>query len=79
MPMNPKTVPSLVGSASCSPIFVPSTSMNDPPYPWRELFMLLKEIGYNRYTLAEISGSSDPDASWPIMPLCGRDGRLLVE
>lgn len=30
-------------------------------YPWRELFMLLKEAGYNRYTLAEIPESSDPD------------------
>lgn len=25
-------------------------------YPWRELFALLKEIGYDRYTLAEIPG-----------------------
>ncbi|MDW8105822.1 MAG: sugar phosphate isomerase/epimerase family protein, partial [Armatimonadota bacterium] len=25
-------------------------------YPWRELFALLKSIGYNRYTLAEIPG-----------------------
>lgn len=25
-------------------------------YPWRELFGLLKSIGYNRYTLAEIPG-----------------------
>ena len=28
-------------------------------YPWRELFTLLKESGYNGYTLAEIPGSSD--------------------
>lgn len=30
-------------------------------YPWRELFSLLKDAGYSRYTLAEIPGSSDPD------------------
>jgi len=29
-------------------------------YPWRELFGLLKQSGYNRYTLAEIAESSDP-------------------
>ena len=29
-------------------------------YPWRELFHLLKQSGYNRYTLAEIAESSDP-------------------
>lgn len=29
-------------------------------YPWRELFRLLKQRGYNRYTLAEIAESSDP-------------------
>jgi len=30
-------------------------------YPWRELFALLKGIGYQGYTLAEIPGSSDPE------------------
>jgi Xylose isomerase-like TIM barrel len=30
-------------------------------YPWRELFSLLKQAEYNRYTLAEIPGTSDPD------------------
>ena len=30
-------------------------------YPWRELFTLLRAIGYDRYTLAEIPGSPDPD------------------
>lgn len=30
------------------------------PYPWRELFGLLRAAGYNRYTLAEIPESSDP-------------------
>jgi sugar phosphate isomerase/epimerase len=31
------------------------------PYPWRQLFALLKDAGYERYTLAEIPGSSDPE------------------
>jgi len=30
------------------------------PYPWRELFSLLRAAGYNRYTLAEIPESADP-------------------
>jgi len=30
-------------------------------YPWRELFGLLKGIGYDRFTLAEIADTSDPD------------------
>ncbi len=29
-------------------------------YPWKELFNLMKQTGYNRYTLAEIPESSDP-------------------
>ena len=29
-------------------------------YPWRELFTLLRESGYNRYTLAEIPETTDP-------------------
>jgi sugar phosphate isomerase/epimerase len=29
-------------------------------YPWRELFRLMKDAGYNRYCLAEIAESSDP-------------------
>lgn len=29
-------------------------------YPWRELFTLLREAGYQRYTLAEIQDTSDP-------------------
>lgn len=29
-------------------------------YPWRELFGLMKAVGYNRYTLAEIPETSDP-------------------
>lgn len=28
-------------------------------YPWRELFQCLKEMGYDRYTLAEIPGTPD--------------------
>jgi len=30
-------------------------------YPWRELFASLKAIGYDRFALAEIPGSSDPE------------------
>jgi sugar phosphate isomerase/epimerase len=33
----------------------------DEHYPWRELFRLLDEIGYDGYTLAEIPESSDPE------------------
>ncbi len=29
-------------------------------YPWRELFTLLREMNYNRYTLAEIPDTTDP-------------------
>lgn len=31
-----------------------------PEYPWRELFGLMKQAGYNRYCLAEIPETSDP-------------------
>ena len=30
-----------------------------PGYPWRELFTLLREAGYDRFTLAEIQDSPD--------------------
>ena len=30
------------------------------PYPYRELFRLLRAAGYGRYTLAEVPGSCDP-------------------
>lgn len=29
------------------------------PYPWREFFTLLRESGYDRYTLAEVADSKD--------------------
>ena len=32
----------------------------DERYPWRELFTLLREAGYERYTLAEIPETTDP-------------------
>lgn len=32
-----------------------------PDYPWRELFSLLKESGYDRFALAEIPDSPDTD------------------
>lgn len=31
----------------------------DPQYPWRELFGLLRQAGYDRFTLAEIQDSPD--------------------
>jgi len=37
------------------------TELYNEAYPWRELFTLLREMGYDRYTLAEIPGSSDPE------------------
>lgn len=33
----------------------------DKSYPWRELFSLLKDIGYARYCLAEIPESKEPE------------------
>ena len=30
------------------------------PYPWRELFTLLRSIGFDRYTYAEVPESSEP-------------------
>jgi len=33
----------------------------DRSYPWRELFSLLKKAGYNRYCLAEIPASPEPE------------------
>jgi len=35
--------------------------LSDPAYPYRELFTLLREAGYNRYTLAEVGDSKEPD------------------
>lgn len=31
------------------------------PYPWRELFQLMREMGYARYTLAEVAESKEPE------------------
>jgi sugar phosphate isomerase/epimerase len=36
------------------------TELWNEKYPWQELFAAMKEVGYNRYTLAEIPESSDP-------------------
>jgi hypothetical protein len=30
-------------------------------YPWRELFQLMRETGYARYTLAEVAESKEPE------------------
>jgi hypothetical protein len=35
------------------------TRLADPHYPWRELFTLLRQAGYDRFTLAEIQDSPD--------------------
>jgi sugar phosphate isomerase/epimerase len=32
----------------------------EKPYPWRELFTLLRSIGFNRYTYAEVPESCEP-------------------
>lgn len=33
----------------------------DPRYPWRELFTLLRQSGYERYTLMEVAESREPE------------------
>ena len=58
----------LMGGASVKPAFdllkpwLMNCHINElwNEYPWRELFTLLRESGYSRYTLAEIPESSDP-------------------
>jgi sugar phosphate isomerase/epimerase len=35
--------------------------LTDESYPWRDLFALLDQSGYQGYTLAEIPESSDPE------------------
>ncbi|MCW4020754.1 MAG: sugar phosphate isomerase/epimerase [Candidatus Bathyarchaeota archaeon] len=35
--------------------------LHDRTYPWRELFSLIKDAGYDRYCLAEIHGSPEPE------------------
>lgn len=37
------------------------TEIYRPEYPWRELFRLLREDGYDGYTLAEIAHSQEPE------------------
>jgi len=37
------------------------TELANDAYPWRELFTLLQASGYDRFTLAEIAESADPD------------------
>jgi hypothetical protein len=29
-------------------------------YPWRELFTLLRQANYDRYTFAEVAGNNEP-------------------
>lgn len=33
----------------------------NPMYPWRELFTLFRETGYNRYTMMEVAESPEPE------------------
>jgi sugar phosphate isomerase/epimerase len=33
----------------------------DPRYPWRELFSLMRQSGYDRYTLCEAQESAEPE------------------
>jgi len=35
--------------------------LSDDKYPFRELFSLLRQAGYNRYTLAEVAESKEPE------------------
>jgi len=39
--------------------FVPGPS-GEKPYPWHEMFTLLRSIGFSRYTYAEVPESSEP-------------------
>jgi sugar phosphate isomerase/epimerase len=39
---------------------VPASPEDGKPYPYRELFQLMRAAGYNRYTLAEIPSSCEP-------------------
>lgn len=59
----------LMGGTSIKPAFdllrpwlrnVHINELWNEKYPWRELFTLLREAGYNRYTLAEIPETKDP-------------------
>jgi sugar phosphate isomerase/epimerase len=33
----------------------------NPAYPWRELFTLMRQAGYDRYTLCEVAESKEPE------------------
>jgi sugar phosphate isomerase/epimerase len=37
------------------------TELANPKYPWRELFSLLRQSGYDRYTLCEAQESKEPE------------------
>ena len=43
--------------------FLRSAHINEliSSYPWRQFFRLLRESGYNRYTLAEVAESNEPE------------------
>jgi hydroxypyruvate isomerase len=37
------------------------TELANPAYPWRELFALMRQSGYDRYTLCEAQESKEPE------------------
>ncbi len=37
------------------------TELANPSYPWRELFSLMRQSGYDRYTLMEAQESKEPE------------------
>jgi sugar phosphate isomerase/epimerase len=37
------------------------TELANPSYPWRELFTLMRQAGYDRYTLCEAQESKEPE------------------
>ncbi len=37
------------------------TELANPAYPWRELFTLMRQSGYDRYTLCEAQESKEPE------------------
>jgi sugar phosphate isomerase/epimerase len=47
------------------------------PYPYRELFQLMRTVGYNRYTLAEVPRSCEPILSISETSFCHGINNLL--
>jgi hypothetical protein len=55
-----KTVAPWKGGPAANQNPSPDSLQGQKPYPWRELFMLFRSIGFDRYTYAEIPYSTDP-------------------